>query len=111
MVPYAEYAAAYDLMLYVANLETKSNQTTVRIQWSPPMGADVPIFVNKIPTVFISVANPYHLLDVPRVKTYLNTYGCSSAVLEALVERLMGREAFEGVSPVDPFCGKWDARL
>ncbi len=111
MVPYAEYVAAYDLMLYVANLETKSNQTVVRIEWSPPMGANVPIFVSTVPTIFVSVANPYHLLDVPRVKTYINTYGCSDVVLDSLVERLMGRAPFEGSSPVDPFCGKWDTRL
>ncbi len=111
MVPYAEYIAGYDLMLYVANLETKSNQTVVRIQWSPPMGANVPIFTTMVPTVFVSVANPYHLLDVPRVRTYINTYGSSDAVLEVLVEKLVGRSPFTGVSPVDPFCGKWDTRL
>ena len=111
MVPYREYVASYDLMLYVANLETKSNQTVVRIEWSPPMGANVPIFVSTVPTIFVSVANPYHLLDVPRVKTYINTYGCSDVVLDSLVERLMGRAPFEGSSPVDPFCGKWDTRL
>ncbi len=111
MVPYADYLAAYDLMLYVANLETKSNQTVVRIEWSPPMGANVPIFVSTVPTIFVSVANPYHLLDVPRVKTYINTYGSSDVVLEALIEKLMGRAPFEGSSPVDPFCGKWDTRL
>ncbi len=111
MVPYADYVETYDLMLYVANLETKSNQTTVRIQWSPPMGADVPIFVTKVPTIFVSVANPYHLLDAPRVKTYINTYGASDPVIEVLVDKLMGRSPFKGISPVDAFCGKWDARL
>ena len=25
--------------------------------------------------------------------------------------KLLGRSAFRGVSPVDAFCGKWDARL
>lgn len=111
MVPYEEYVANYDLMLYVANLETKSNQTVVRIQWSPPMGANVPIYVKAIPTIFISVANPYHLLDVPRVRTYINTYDSSDVVLRNLVDKLMGRSPFKGVSPVDPFCGRWDARL
>jgi beta-N-acetylhexosaminidase len=98
-------------MVYVASLGTRSNQTTVRIDWAPPMGSNVPIYMNAIPTIFISLENPYHLLDVPRVRTYLNTYGSSDTVLEILVEKLMGRSAFKGVSPVDPFCGKWDARL
>ncbi len=103
--------AGYDLMIYVANLGTRSNQTTVRIKWAPPMGSDVPIYVNSVPTVFISLENPYHLLDVPRVKTYINTYGSSDTVLEKLMDKLMGRSPFKGTSPVDPFCGKWDTRL
>jgi beta-N-acetylhexosaminidase len=111
MVPYADYVDRYDLVVYVADLETKSNQTQVRIQWSPPMGADVPIFVKSIPTIFVSMANPYHLLDVPRVRTFINTYDDSEVVLDKLVEKLMGRSAFIGVSPVDAFCGKWDTRL
>lgn len=75
------------------------------------MASDVPVFMKAVPTVFISTENPYHLLDVPRVRTYINTYGASDAVLEALVDKLMGRSPFKGKSPIDPFCGKWDARL
>ena len=76
-----------------------------------PMGANVPVYVESLPTVFISVENPYHLLDVPRVKTYINAYASTDTVLEALVEKLMGRSPFKGTSPVDPFCGRWDTRL
>lgn len=111
MRPYADCVSLYDLMVYVANLGTRSNQTTVRIQWAPPMGSDIPIYFNSIPTVFISLENPYHLLDVPRVKTYINTYGSSDVVLEKLIDKLMGRSPFKGASPVDPFCGRWDTRL
>ena len=101
----------YDLALYLANMGTKSNQTAVRIEWAQPMGANVPIYVETLPTIFISVENPYHLLDVPRVKTYINAYASTDTVLEALVDKLMGRSAFKGVNPVDPFCGRWDTRL
>ena len=101
----------YDLAIYLANLGTKSNQTAVRIEWAQPMGANVPVYVESLPTVFISVENPYHLLDVPRVKTYINAYASTDTVLEALVEKLMGRSPFRGTSPVDPFCGRWDTRL
>jgi beta-N-acetylhexosaminidase len=111
MQPYADWVAKYDLMVYVASLGTRSNQTTVRIDWAAPMGSNVPIYMSAIPTIFISLENPYHLLDVPRVRTYLNTYGSSDTVLQILVDKLMGRSEFKGVSPVDPFCGKWDTRL
>ncbi len=101
----------YDYIIYLANMSTKSNQTTVRIEWQQPMGANCPHWVNSIPTIFISVENPYHLLDVPRVKTFINTYNSNDDVLEALMDKLMGRSEFKGTNPVDPFCGKWDTRL
>ena len=101
----------YDLVLYFASLKTASNQTTVRINWAQPMGADVPKFVREIPTIFISVDNPYHLQDVPMVKTYINGYTSSEFVVEAVVEKLIGESQFIGINPVDPFCGYWDAKL
>jgi len=101
----------YDAIIYVANLATKSNQTTVRIEWAQPMGANCPIYVNSVPTVFISVENPYHLLDVPRVKTFINTYCSTDESIKAVVDKLVGRSEFVGKSPIDPFCGMWDTRL
>ena len=109
-VRYGDMTGNYDLMIYVCNLATKSNQTTVRIEWLNPMGVNVPRYVEGVPTIFISTENPYHLLDVPMVKTYINTYGINDSTMPLLVEKLMGRSEFKGVSPVDPFCGKWDTR-
>ncbi len=109
--PIKEYVDSYDLILYLVSLATKSNQTVVRIEWASPMGADVPTLINEIPTIMISFENPYHLLDTPRVKTYINTYGGSDAVLEELLKKLLGKEKFQGKSPVDPFCGRWDTKL
>ncbi len=111
MQPSTAVAGKYDLIIYLAQLATKSNQTVVRIEWSMPMGANVPIYMTSVPTLFISVENPYHLLDVPRVPTYINTYSPSEPTLTALVDKLLGRSPFRGVSPVDAFCGLWDARL
>lgn len=108
---YEDVVKQYDLILYVANLSTKSNQTVVRIEWKQPMGADCGHYMNDVPTVFVSLENPYHLLDFPRVKTYINCYSNNDHCIHQLVEKLTGRSAFKGISPVDAFCGKWDARL
>jgi beta-N-acetylhexosaminidase len=75
------------------------------------MGANVPIYMSSVPTIVISVGNPYHLLDMPRVRTYINTYHSTDVVLRALVDKLVGRSEFKGKSPVDAFCGMWDAHL
>lgn len=107
----SDFIGVYDAIVYVANLSTKSNQTSVRIEWAQPMGANCPHYLASIPTVFISLENPYHLIDIPRVKTFINTYNSNDHVLDAVVEKLVGRSVFKGTSPVDPFCGKWDTRL
>ncbi|MHA7581826.1 glycoside hydrolase family 3 protein [Paenibacillus vandeheii] len=101
----------YDLAIYVANIETASNRTTVRIEWEPLLAADVPWFIRELPTMFVSVANPYHLQDVPRVQTYINAYSGSETIVDAVVDKLLGRSEFKGISPVDPFCGCWEAKL
>ena len=108
---YSDTVGKYDLILYLCNLATKSNQTSVRIEWLNPMGVNVPRFVKSVPTVFVSTENPYHLLDAPMVKTYVNTYGLNDYTLEYLVGKLTGKSAFKAKEPVDAFCGKWDTRL
>ncbi|ETP72953.1 beta-glucosidase-like glycosyl hydrolase [Lachnospiraceae bacterium JC7] len=110
-IKYKEIVDNYDLILYVANLSTKSNQTVVRIEWKQPMGADCGHYMNDIPTVFVSLENPYHLLDFPRVRTFINCYSGNERVLDALIDKLLGRSSFKGINPVDPFCGKWDTHL
>lgn len=109
--PTSDTTENVDLILYLARLATRSNQTTVRIEWAQPMGVDVPLFVGSVPTLFVSVENPYHLLDVPQVPAYINTYDSGEATIRALVDKLVGRAPFTGVDPVDSFCGRWDTRV
>ncbi len=110
-VKFEDMVNNFDLLIYVCNLATKSNQTTVRIEWMNPMGVNCPIYINNIPTIFISTENPYHLLDVPRMKTFINCYMSNEFTLDLLIDKLMGRSKFKGISPIDPFCGKWDTKL
>ncbi len=102
------FRSKYDLVLYVGNVENASNRVTNRLDWFTfwGNGNNVPWFVCERPVVFVSLANPYHLVDVPMIKTYVNAYSNSDVAIEAVVEKLMGREEFRGVSPVDAFCGK-----
>lgn len=101
----ADLAGKFDLALYVANVETASNQTTTRLDWIHLMAADAPWFLRSIPTVFVSTANPYHLFDLPSVSTFVNAYTGNPETIDATLRKLNGQEAFCGTSPVDPFCG------
>ncbi|MDR1939542.1 MAG: glycoside hydrolase family 3 protein [Clostridiales bacterium] len=108
--PSEEFISKYDLVIYAANFETASDTTVIRINWKgfKGMGNDAPWFAAELPVVFISLANPYHLLDVPMIKTYINAYTNSPAVLDTVVDKITGGSRFEGVSPVDAFCGRKD---
>ncbi|WP_302537355.1 glycoside hydrolase family 3 protein [Clostridium saudiense] len=103
----------YDLVMYVGNIETASNKTVSRLNWHTMfgLGNNMPWMVHELPVMFISVGNPYHLLDVPMIKTFINGYCNSEYVINAVVEKIMGRSEFKGKSPIDPFCGKIDTRL
>mgnify|MGYP003364965565 CR=1 FL=1 len=107
----ADVKAKFDLALYVANVETASNQTTTRLNWVHLMAADSPWFMQSIPTVFVSTANPYHLYDIPRVSTFVNAYTGNQPSVDAVLRKLNGQEAFTGINPVDPFCGDLTAKL
>lgn len=98
----------YDLVIYIGNVENASNQTTNRLNWYTfwGQGNNVPWFANEIPVLFISVANPYHLLDVPMIKTYINCYSNNGFVIESVINKITGNGEFKGKNPVDPFCGR-----
>ncbi len=40
------------------------------------------------------------------MKTCINAYSNHDMMIDTVVEKLLGRSPFTGVSPVDPFCGK-----
>ena len=75
----------------------------------------------KIETIHTAFGNaPYDLvmivsnletLDAPMMKTFINAYTNTTFTRQALIEKIMGRSEFKGVSPVDPFCGREDTKL
>lgn len=99
----------FDLAIYLANVQNASNQTTTRLDYVHLMAADAPWYLKDVPAMFISVSNPYHLLDIPMIPTFINAYTSNEYVLDAVIEKIMGRSEFKGISPVDPFCGAWCA--
>ncbi len=103
--------AYYDLVIYFSNIKTSGSDTVARISWGGPGAQNAPRYLQEIPTLFISVDNPYHLMDVPHVKTYINGYTANAFVLESMIEKITGTSPFTGVNPIDPFCGRWEARL
>ncbi len=98
----------YDLYVYICNMQNASNNTTLRLNWNVTfgLGDDAPWLAAEIPVLMVSTACPYHLFDAPMVETYVNAYANTPAVASAVMDKLTGRSAFKGVSPIDPLCGK-----
>ncbi len=105
------YSEKFDVILYLIYLKTVSFRSVVRINWGAPFAFDAPRYLSEIPTLAVSLNSPYHLQDMPRMKTFVNGYTGSDDVVAATVDKLLGRTAFSGVSPIDPFCGYWDTRF
>jgi beta-N-acetylhexosaminidase len=101
----------FDVCLYFANVRFIGNSNTIRLTWSPWQGWDAPRHVALLPTVLVSIADPYLLRDAPMIRTALNGYTPTPATVQAMLEVLFGERAATGHSPVDPFAGRWDAAL
>lgn len=101
-----DFKAKYDVVLYAANIENASNQTTARINWKTlyGLGNNLPWFVKEIPTLLISFGNPYHLFDVPMIQTVINAYSNYDHFISAAIAKLVGEQPFVGQSPIDPNC-------
>ena len=108
--PIKDLTDKYDLIINVANV--KPGEVVQRMTWNALKGTpDIPFYVHEIPTIFVSVNYPFHLADVPQVKTYINAYDGNKGTLELLVEKMMGQSEFKGVDPVDAYCGLPDTRI
>ena len=103
-----EMKQSYDLYVYICNMQNASNNTTLRLNWNVTfgLGDDAPWLASEIPVMMISTAYPYHLFDAPMIETYINAYSGEEKFCRAVIEKIMGRSEFKGVSPCDPFCGK-----
>jgi beta-N-acetylhexosaminidase len=102
-----------DLLIYVFAAESSLTLSRIFLDWraeQPSMRQTMTRYWHDIPTIMVSFGHPYYLFDAPRVKTYINAYAAIEDAQEAVVIKMMGNEPFEGVSPVDAFCGLADAR-
>ena len=97
-------------IIYFCNVQTNGSDSAARISW-PGLRSTIPMLIHDIPTLMVSVDNPYHLLDAPGVSVLINAYTSEEHVIYKLVDKLTGESPFQGISPVDAFVGLENARL
>ena len=106
----AAYADTYDAAIVFANVTGFAQEATVRIHWSAPMAAEIPWYATEVPTVFVSLAQPTHLIDVPMVKTLIHAHAPSREAIRAAVEKIQGMSAFQGTFNENVFCDTFGTR-
>lgn len=104
------YAERYDAAIVFANVTGFAQDATVRIHWSAPMAPEIPWYVTEVPTIFVSLSLPNHLIDVPMVKTVIHAHAPSREVIAAVVQKIQGTSPFQGTFNENVFCGTFDTR-
>jgi len=105
------YADKYDAAIVFANVQEFAQEATVRIHWSTPMAAETPWYVHEVPTVFVSLTQPNHLIDVPMVKTMIHAHAPSREAIHAASEKIQGKSPFQGTFNENVFCDTFGTRL
>ena len=109
--PVSAITSKYDMVISVAQVNGLM-QPTERVYWPASKGTpDIPWYVHELPVVFVSLACPYHLADVPQVKTFVNAYDNQLHTIKAVLDKLEGKSEFTGVPSTDVFCGLPDTHL
>lgn len=106
-----DYAEKYDAAFVFANVKGFAQEAAIRIKWSSPMAAEVPWYATEVPTVFVSLNQPNHLIDVPMVRTAIHAHAGTREAIRAAVEKIQGKSAFQGTFNENVFCGSFDTRL
>ncbi len=101
----------FDVCVYFADLRFEGNTNGFRVHWTPPQGPDAPRHAATLPTVLVSVADPYLLQDMPMVRAAINGYTPTTATVDAALAVLFGEAEARGIAPSDPFAGRWDAAI
>ncbi|MFW0772027.1 gluconokinase, GntK/IdnK-type [Paenarthrobacter nitroguajacolicus] len=106
-----DYAERYDAAFVFANVKGFAQEASIRIKWSSPMAAEIPWYATEVPTVFVSLNQPNHLIDVPMVKTAIHAHGATREAIRATVRKIQGKSEFQGTFNQNVFCDSFDTRL
>lgn len=106
-----DYPEKYDAAFVFANVKGFAQEAAIRIKWSSPMAAEIPWYATEVPTVFVSLNQPNHLIDVPMVRTAIHAHAGSREAIRAAIEKIQGKSEFQGTFNDNVFCGSFDTRL
>ena len=97
-----EYIDNVDAVFVNAIIDTTNcSGSSLRLHWAAMMAFwRGYIFKNKN-VIFTSFGDPYRLLELPFLKTYINAYIVSEAAAKAVVDACLGDIPFLGKNPIN----------
>lgn len=104
----------FDLVIYLMGEETLLTRGRIFLDWGHLAGGmegAMKRVWHDVPTVLLSFGYPYYLYDAPAAPCVINAYATMHSMQQAVLDCLLGRAPFLGKSPVDPFCGRAEARF
>lgn len=104
-----EMREKFDAVLVVLDVVSFVMFNSVRIKWPTPL--QQPWYVKEIPTAFISLNLPNHLIDLTMSRTYINAHMDHEEAVEVLIQKLIGKSEFKGRSNENVWCNRWDTKL
>ena len=90
--------AAVFVGAYINTMNCTGN--SLRLGWNSMMSFWRAYILKCKHFAFISFGDPYKLIELPFLKTYVNAYSASREVVSSAVKACFGECPFEGVSPV-----------
>ena len=105
-----EFKRKYDVVFTFINVSGYGQANNVRMELSVKHSTEYPWYIREVPSIFVSLNYTNHLIDIPMAKTFINAYAPTEPVIDHLLRKISGEEAFEGHYEEQVFCGRWDAR-
>lgn len=106
-----DFTSKYDAVLMFVDMKGYCQENVVRVKWSIGHSNEIPWYVRELPTVCVSLNLTNHLFDLPMMKTYINAYGSTQTVIKETIEKIIGKQKFEGRFNDTVFCDRWETRL
>ncbi len=106
-----DFSERFDAAFVFANVKGFAQEASIRIKWSSPMAAEIPWYATEVPTVFVSLNQPNHLIDVPMVKTVIHAHAATREAIRATIQKIQGTSEFQGTFNQNVFCDSFDTRL
>jgi beta-N-acetylhexosaminidase len=94
---------AFDVAIWVTAEEAAVGKHSLHVPWHELLGRFPVSMVRtwpELPTVFVSLGHPWHVEEFEGCPVVINAYSPVPAVQRAVVQALLGRARFDGVSPI-----------